>query len=217
LVGQVLRRIEALNPRLMALVAVDAEAAMAAARLADEQLDRGRPESLPPFLGVPISIKDCDDVAGLPTTHSCKALANNVASRDAPIVRRFREAGFIFIGKSNVPEFMSSMTTSELNGIVRNPWDLTRTPGGSSGAAAAAVAAGLGSVARGTDGAGSVRVPAAFCGLVGLKPSRRLVAFGPAEDRPYFGTSQPGVLTRTVRDAAALLDVMTGISSGEPA
>ena len=162
----------------------------------------GRPAScgsersgdLPPFLGVTLSIKDVEDVAGLPTTHSCRALADHRAAADAPIVRRFREAGFVILGKTNVPEFCTSMTSSDLNGICRNPWDLDRTPGGSSGGAAAALAAGLCAASHGTDGAGSVRGPAAFCGLVGIKPSRGLIDFGSEEGPAYFGTTVNGVL-----------------------
>lgn len=212
LTSTLLNRIDTLNPRLGAYVSVDRDGAMATAQAADE-LRRHRPEEAPPFLGVPLSVKDVIDVAGLATTHSSKALVNNVAEGDDPLVRRFRQAGFVIVGKTNVPEFCTSMTTSELNGVCRNPWDVDRTPGGSSGGAAAALAAGLCAVSHGTDGAGSVRVPAAFCGLVGLKPSRGLIAFGPHEGDAYFGTSVPGVLTRSVRDAAALLDVMTGSSS----
>jgi amidase len=108
------------------------------------------------------------------------------------------------------------MTSSELHGIARNPWDLDRTPGGSSGGAAAALAAGLCSVSHGTDGAGSVRIPASFCGLVGVKPTRGLISFGPEIGPAYFGTSVPGVLTRSVRDAAAMLDVMVGTDPSGP-
>ncbi len=130
------------------------------------------PHQLPPFLGVTLSVKDVTDVAGLPTTHSCKALVDNVAAADDPVVHRFRHAGFVVLGKTNVPEFCTTMTSSELNGICRNPWDRDRTPGGSSGGAAAALSAGLCAVSHGTDGAGSVRSPASFCGVVGVKPTR---------------------------------------------
>ncbi len=210
LVAETLDRIESFDSRLRSYVSIDQSGALTAARAADELLRQVGPEGVPPFLGVPLSIKDVIDVAGMPTTHSCKALANNIATADAPLVRRFRDAGFVIVGKTNIPEFCSSMTTSELNGICRNPWDLELTPGGSSGGAAAALASGLCAVAHGTDGAGSVRTPAAYCGLVGLKPSRRLVAFDPQEDHPYFGTSEAGLLTRSVRDAASVLDVMVG-------
>ncbi len=215
LLTETLERIERFDQGLRSYVTIDAERAEEAAKQADEMLKRVGPDEVPPFHGVPLSIKDVIDVAGMPTTHSCKALVDNVAEVDAPLVRRFREAGFIVIGKTNVPEFCTSMTTSELNGVCRNPWNLGRTAGGSSGGAAAAVAARLCAVGHGTDGAGSVRVPASFCGLVGLKPSRQLIAFGPDEDDLYFGTSEPGILTRSVRDAAALLDVMVGWHSAD--
>ena len=154
-------------------------------------------------------MKDVTDVAGMPTTHSCKALVDNVAAADDPVVHRFRHAGFVLLGKTNVPEFCTTMTSSELNGICRNPWDRERTPGGSSGGAGAALAAGLCAVSHGTDGAGSVRNPASFCGVVGVKPTRGHTAFGPDFGNAYFGTTVDGVLTRSVRDAAHLLDVLT--------
>jgi amidase len=215
LVAETLERIERFDQRLRSYVTIDVEGAVIAARQADELLRRVGPDQVPPLHGVPFSIKDVIDVAGMPTTHSCKALVDNVATVDAPLVRRFRRAGLIIIGKTNVPEFCSSMTTSELNGVCRNPWNLDRTAGGSSGGAAAAVAARLCAAGHGTDGAGSVRIPASFCALVGLKPSRQLVAFGPDEGDLYFGTSEPGILSRSVRDAAALLDVMVGYHSAD--
>jgi amidase len=205
-----LDRIERLDRHLRAYVALDTERAIEAAREADAQVQQDGPDSLPPFHGVTISVKDVVDVAGLATTQSCKALVSNVAAADGPLVRRLRAAGFIVLGKTNVPEFCTSMTSSELNGICRNPWDPERTPGGSSGGAAAALAAGLCAIAHGTDGAGSVRVPAAFCGLVGMKPTRGLVSFGPELDNPYYGSSVDGTLSRSVRDAAAMLDVLAG-------
>jgi amidase len=208
-----LDRIAALDDVLRAFVTVDRDGALAQARAADERRRAGN-ANLPPFLGVTLSIKDVEDVAGLPTTHSCRALAGHRATADSPIVRRFRDAGFVIVGKTNVPEFCTTMTSSDLNGICRNPWDLDRTPGGSSGGAGAALAAGLCAASHGTDGAGSVRGPAAFCGLVGIKPSRGLIDFGSEEGPSFFGTTVNGVLTRSVRDAAALLDVMTGNPGG---
>jgi amidase len=168
-----------------------------------------------PFYGVPIAIKDLTDVAGMPTTYSCKAYAQNVAARDAAVVRNIRDAGFVILGKTNTPEFGTiGHTESELNGATRNPWDVTRTPGGSSGGAAAAVAAGLLPVAHGSDGGGSIRNPASCCGLVGIKPSR-----GRVSNAPYvsgsIGLGTNGPLARTVRDAAALLDVMRGYEPGD--
>lgn len=213
LLDEYLDRIERYDPMLRAYVSLDVDGARAAARAADASVARGTEQGLP-FLGVTISVKDVVDMAGLPTTHSCKALVDNVAAVDSPLVERLRRAGFVVLGKTNVPEFCTSMTSSELNGVCRNPWDLERTPGGSSGGAAAAVAAGLCAVAHGTDGAGSVRVPAAFCGLVGVKPTRGSVSFGPEVDDPYYGTSVDGVLARSVSDAAGLLEVLTGRTIG---
>ena len=208
-----LDRIERFDPRLRAYVAVDTERAIADAREADAVVARDASASLPPFLGVTISVKDVIDVAGLATTESCKALVDNVAAVDGPLVQRLRDAGFVVLGKTNVPEFCSSMTSSELNGICRNPWDTERTPAGSSGGAAAALAAGLCAIAHGTDGAGSVRVPAAFCGLVGVKPTRGFTSFGPELGNPYYTTSVDGILCRSVRDAAVALDVYAGGST----
>jgi amidase len=210
-----LDRIERLDPVVRAFVTVDGDGALASAAASDERRARGGEQ--PPFAGVTLSVKDVEEVAGLPTTHSCEALAANVASDDGPVARRLRRGGFAILGKTNVPEFCSDMTVSKLNGTCRNPWDLDRTPGGSSGGAAAAVAAALCAVAHGTDGAGSVRVPAAWCGLVGLKPTRGLVAFGPEEGPAYFGTSGPGVLSKSVRDAAALLDLLAPPGPWTPA
>lgn len=153
-----LDRIERLNPTLRAFVALDEQRARQEARLVDGTVRAGGADRLSPFSGVTISIKDVIDVAGLPTTNSCKVLAGNVATADAPLVQVLRRAGFIVPGKTNVPEFCTSVTTSELHGVCRNPWDLDRTPAGSSGGAAVSVAGGLCAIAHGTDGAGSVRV-----------------------------------------------------------
>lgn len=205
-----LARIDRLDGELRAFVKVDADGARHAARAVDDGRLTG------PLAGATISIKDVVDVAGLPTTHSCDVLANSVASDDDPVVRRFRDAGTVLLGKTNVPEFCTSMTSSRLNGTCRNPWDMDRTPGGSSGGAAAAVAAGLCAAAHGTDGAGSVRGPAAYCGLVGLKPTRRLVDFGPLDGPTHFQTSEHGILARSVRDVAALLDAIAPPSPWTP-
>jgi len=168
-----------------------------------------------PFHGVPIPIKDLNETRGIRTTFSCKAYADHVPTVDAAVVRRIREAGFVVIGKTNTPEFGSvGVTESELNGDCRNPWNTERTPGGSSGGAAAAVAAGLAPVAHGSDGGGSIRIPASCCGLFGIKPSR-----GRVSPAPYgsgsLGLGSSGPIARTVRDAAALLDVMSGYEPGD--
>jgi len=205
LVQLYLDRIERLDPELNSYVTVDAEGALAAARTAPPG----------PFSGVPISIKDLTDTAGLRTTYSCKAFVDNVPQADHAVVRRIREAGFVVLGKTNTPEFGSiGMTESELNGDCRNPWDTTRTPGGSSGGAAAALAAGLCPVAQGSDGGGSIRIPSSCCNLFGIKPSR-----GRVSPAPYgsgsLGLGTSGPIARTVRDAAALLDVMAGYEAGD--
>src|SRR5579872_23976 len=168
-----------------------------------------------PFRGVPMLVKDLTETAGIRTTFSCRAFADYVPERDAAVVRRMREAGFVVLGKSNTPEFGSTaVTESELNGACRNPWDPARTPGGSSGGAAAAIAAGVLPLAHGSDGGGSIRIPAACCGLFGLKPSR-----GRVSPAPYGGGSlelgQSGPLSVSVRDAAAFLDVLAGYEPGD--
>src|SRR3954447_25159405 len=217
LAHEYLERIDRFDPVLRAYVSVDRDGALAAARRADDAIRDADAGDTTPFLGVPISIKDVIDAEGLPTTHSSKVLAGHVAVHDDPLVERLRHAGFAVLGRSNVPEFCSSMTSSELNGTCRNPWDTERTPGGSSGGAASGLAAGLTAVAHGTDGAGSVRVPASFCGLVGVKPTRGLVGFGPERGNAYYQTSVDGVLARSVRDAAGLLDVFVGLHDPTPA
>jgi amidase len=204
-----LERIERLDPQLNAFVTVDAEGARAAARAAESA------PAVAPFHGVPIPIKDLNEVAGLRTTFSTKALADYVPDFDVAVVRRLRDAGFVFLGKTNTPELGTiAQTESELNGACRNPWNTGLTPGGSSGGAAAAVAAGLAPAAHGSDGGGSIRIPASCCGLVGLKPSR-----GRVSPSPYgsgsLGLSTNGALARSVRDAAALLDVMAGPEPGD--
>jgi len=205
LVDLYLERIERIDPQLSAYVTVDADGARAAARA----------PAPGPFTGVPIPIKDLDETAGLRTTYSCKAFAANVPDFDANVVRRIREAGFVVIGKTNTPEFGTiAVTESELNGDCRNPWDASRTPGGSSGGAAAAVAAGLAPLAQGSDGGGSIRIPASCCGLFGIKPSRGRVSPAPWVSGA-LGLGSAGPITRTVRDAAALLDVMSGNEHGD--
>ncbi len=167
LVELYLDRIERLDPQLNAFVTVCGEHALDGARRADAA------SSDAPFRGVPIPIKDLTETAGILTTYSSRVYADYVPEHDAAVVRRIREAGFLVVGKTNTPEFGTvGVTESELNGACRNPWDTTRTPGGSSGGAAAAVAAGLCPVAQGSDGGGSIRIPAACCALFGLKPAR---------------------------------------------
>ncbi|CAN5556587.1 amidase [soil metagenome] len=198
-----LERIDRLDPELRAYRAVFADEARAAADAAQHRLDAG--ERLP-LLGVPIAIKDDVDIAGATTTYGSNAHGPAV-TKDAEVVRLLREAGAIILGKTAVPEMMIwPFTESVAYGATHNPWDLSRTPGGSSGGSAAAVAAGLASMALGSDGAGSIRIPSTWCGLFGLKPQRGRVPLEPHDDA-WCGMSVNGPMTHTVEDAALFLDV----------
>nr|MBA2447475.1 amidase [Chloroflexota bacterium] len=207
-VEAVLRRLEALNPRLNAFTLIQAEEAREQARRAEVAVLRG--DDLGPLHGVPVSIKDNVPMAGKPLTYGSRLLRNNIAREDAPIVTRIAQAGGIVVGRTNTPEFAwRGSTDNRLFGETRNPWDLGRTAGGSSGGAAAAVAAGLAPLALGTDGAGSIRIPASFCGIVGHKPSFGRVPFFPSAGANELA-AHAGPMTRTVRDAALFLDVLAG-------
>ena len=202
-----LERIEALDPELNAFVHLDPDGALAAAGAIDPSDER-------PFAGVPIAIKDTAAVAGMPYRLGSDLFGDFVPPQDAFVVRRLRDAGFVFVGKTNLPEFgILPVTEPRRSGPTRNPWDTERTPGGSSGGAAAAVAAGMVPLAHGSDGGGSIRIPAACCGLVGLKPSRGRISRGPEQGDDLL--VQDGVLTRTVAETAALLDVMAGYERGD--
>jgi len=202
-----LERIEALDPELNAFVHLDPDGALAAAGSIDPSDER-------PFAGVPIAIKDTAAVAGMPYRLGSDMFGDFVPPQDAFVVRRLRDAGFVFVGKTNLPEFgILPVTEPRRFGPTRNPWDTERTPGGSSGGAAAAVAAGMVPLAHGSDGGGSIRIPAACCGLVGLKPSRGRISRGPEQGDDLL--VQDGVLTRTVSETAALLDVMAGYERGD--
>lgn len=211
LVGLYLERIEAIDPRLNAFREVYAEDALAEAAAADVRLQAG--EHLP-LLGVPVAIKDELDITGRVTGHGTVAY-DEPARSDAEHVRRLRSAGAIVIGKTNLPELaITGFTESEHLGDTCNPWDMTRTPGGSSGGSAAAVAAGLVGAASASDGAGSIRIPAANCGLFGLKPQRGRISLMP-ESQHWFGMSVTGCLTRRVIDTALWLDVTAGPAPGD--
>jgi aspartyl-tRNA(Asn)/glutamyl-tRNA(Gln) amidotransferase subunit A len=202
----VLDRIEALNPTLNAFCLVAAEEALADAAASEVRWQRGEPVG--PVDGVPVSIKDLILTKGWPTRRGSHTVdPDQPWDVDAPATARLREAGAILLGKTTTPEFgCKGETNSDLTGITRNPWDPTKTPGGSSGGTAAAVAAGLGPLGIGTDGAGSVRIPAAFCGNVGLKPSFGRV---PAHPLSPFGTvSHIGPHTMSVADAALVMNVL---------
>jgi amidase len=204
-----LARIEQLNPQLNAFVEIDGERALATA----EQI---KPGDERPFAGVPIAIKNNRPVAGLRATIGCSLLAEHVADYDCNVTRRFKEAGFVIVGTTTLPEYgILPVSEARLFGPTRNPWDLQRTPGGSSGGAAAAVACGMVPVAHGNDGGGSIRIPAACCGLVGLKVARGRISAAP--ERGEAPLDVDGVLTRTVADTAAILDVLAGYELGDVA
>jgi amidase len=207
LVQTSLQRIEELNPMLNAFVQVDADGALAAA----EQIAAGDER---PFAGVPIAIKNNRPVKGLRLTYGCPLMADHIATYDHNVTRRLRDAGFVIVGTTTLPEYgILPVSEATIFGPTRNPWDLQRTPGGSSGGAAAAVAAGLVPVANGNDGGGSIRIPAACCGLVGLKPTRGRISPAPELGDSSLGID--GVLTRTVADTAAILDVLEGYEPGD--
>lgn len=212
-VEAVLTRIGALNPRLNAYSTLTSEAARGAARAAEAAVMRG--DRLGPLHGVPVSVKDLVITQGVRTTFGSRIHAEYIPEEDAPSVERLKAAGAILVGKTTTPEFgWKGVTDSPLLGVSRNPWNLERTPGGSSGGAGAAVAAGLAPLAVGTDGGGSIRIPGSFCGVFGLKPTYGLV---PAYPASATGTlSHVGPMTRTVRDAALMLQVMAGPDDRDP-
>ncbi|MGZ5374929.1 MAG: amidase [Solirubrobacterales bacterium] len=203
LVELYLGRIERLNPQINAFNAVFSEQALAEAEAADKRREGATGA---PLLGVPIAVKDNVDIAGQVTNFGTGAF-EEPATEDAAIVRRLRDAGAVIIGKTNLPELaIFGFTESKTWGITRNPWNPGRTPGGSSGGSAAAVAAGMVGAAHASDGAGSIRIPAANCNLFGLKPQRDRVTLAP-ETEHWHGMSVYGFLTRSVLDTALLLDV----------
>jgi amidase len=211
LVRLCLDRIARLDPQLNSFRTVLAEKALLEAEQAEARLKAGEER---PLLGVPVAIKDCVDVAGDVTTYGTDGF-DQPAKADSEIVRRLREAGAILVGKTTLPELaICGFTETASWGVTRNPWNLQRTSGGSSGGSATAVAAGLVPIALATDGAGSIRIPAASCGLFGLKPQRGRVSLAP--DREHWnGLSAYNCVSRTVLDTALWLDVVSG-GSAEP-
>jgi len=202
-----LRRIEAIDPQIGAFVELDAERALTES----EGLEPGDRRA---FAGVPIAVKASTAVAGLCMNFASRFLAGHRPTHNAYLVRRLREAGFVIVGTTNMSEFGILPTTEPRHtGPTRNPWDTSYTPGGSSGGAAAAVAAGLVPIATGNDGGGSLRIPAACCGLLGLKPSRGRISRGPELGDSYLVSD--GVLSRTVAESALLLDVLAGYEPGD--
>ena len=215
LLGETLKRIEAVNPTLNAFVSMRAEAAMDEAKALTEQI--ASHGAAVPLAGIPIGVKDLEDVKGMVTSFGSIPFKDNVAQSDSIQVARLRAAGAIVVGKTNTPEFgYTGFTKNLLFGVTRNPWNTERTPGGSSGGSAAAVAGGMVPLATGSDAGGSIRIPASYSGCFGLKTSFGRIPGGPF---PLLHTHQLwclGPLTRTVEDAALYLDCVAGYHPADP-
>jgi len=213
-----LARIQQLNPKLNAFVQVDTEGALRQARATDEALSRS--EDLGPLHGVPVSIKSSIEVKGLRAESGTRLRAGFVAATDAPLVSRLRNAGAVILGTTNTPELLMAWETDNLlYGRTNNPWDLARTPGGSSGGEAAAIAAACSTGGVGSDGGGSIRVPAHFSGICGLKPTPgRIPATGhfPTSVGPFALLGVVGPMARTVADLKLLFEAMQGPDDGDP-
>lgn len=209
LVEEAIRRIETYNPKLNAVVNKLYDRARSAAK---SQLPDG------PFTGVPFLVKDLiSTMEGIPTSYGTRWMKDLPMPHDSEMVRRFRASGAVIVGKTNTPEFgLVPYTEPEVFGPTHNPWDLTRTPGGSSGGSACAVAARLVPLASGGDGGGSIRIPASCCGVFGLKPTRARTPTGPDVGEMWHGFAQEHVLSRSVRDSAAMLDAVSGTDVGAP-
>ena len=210
---EILTRVERLNPVLNAYCLVRGDEVRDEARRAESAVMRG--EELGPLHGIPVSIKDITPTRGIRTTFGSRAFADHVPDEDAILVQRLRAAGALIVGKTNTPEFGNKgVTESPLFGRTNNPWRLTHSAGGSSGGTAAAVAAGMGPLGDGSDGAGSIRIPASLCGVVGLKPSFGRVPVWPRNG--YETISHHGPLARTTADAALMLSVIAGDDPRDP-
>src|SRR5688572_23584265 len=209
LLDEALDRVATRNPRINAVVSMFEARARAA-------IAAGLPDG--PFTGVPFLLKDLGvDVDGEITTSGSRFFADHRPARSSELVLRYERAGLVIFGKTNTPEMgLNASTEPLLFGPTRNPWNLDRSAGGSSGGAAAAVAAGILPAAHATDGGGSIRIPASSCGLFGLKPNRGRIPVGPPLGEGWNGLSHGHVVTRSVRDSAALLDATSGSSIGEP-
>jgi amidase len=202
-------RCEAVNPEVNAL----------SQRHVDEarrSIERGLPDG--PLKGVPFLLKDVSvQMAGTITSNCSRLYADNLATQDSTLVDRYKRCGLVIFGKTNTPEMgLAASTETALHGVTRNPWNLARTPGGSSGGAGAAVASGIVPAAQGSDGGGSIRIPASCCGLFGLKPTRGRVPLGPTVGEGWGSMGTAHALTRSVRDSAALLDSTHGAAPGDP-
>ncbi len=216
LTGLFLQRIDELNPIFNAYLALCSDEAIAAAQRAQKMVQGGEPVG--PLHGIPISVKDLEMTSGITTTLGSAIFRDRVPDIDSVVVERVKAAGAIILGKTNAPEFgLSGTTENKLGDACRNPWDTSRTPGGSSGGAAAALAAGLCTLATGSDGGGSIRIPASFSGVFGIKPSQgRVPRYGGYGYPAANHFSQSGPMSRTVADSALLLQVLAGPDSRDP-
>jgi amidase len=206
---EAITRIERVNPALNAVITPMYD-------LARETVQNNLPDG--PFAGVPFLLKDLlGDFAGVPQTMGSKACKNYIPARDSELVKRYKQAGLVILGKTNTPEFgLLGITEPELHGPTRNPWNTDHTPGGSSGGSGAAVASGMVPLASANDGGGSIRIPAACCGLFGLKVTRGRTPSGPAHGKTWQGAVVEHVISRSVRDSAAVLDATQGADVGAP-
>lgn len=211
-----LDRLAAINPRLNAFVSMHpADQLLAEAKAVETRLMHG--DDIGPLGGLPLGVKDLEDTIGLPNTHGSLLFKDHYPERDTIQVQRLKRAGAIVIGKTNTPEFgYTAFTTNRVFGPTRNPWNLERTPGGSSGGSSAALAGGLVALATASDGGGSVRIPASYTGLFGLKPTQGRIPWGPDEMLRGSATIVSGPLTRSVGDAALWLDVTVGPDHADP-
>jgi len=217
LMAATLSRIEVLNPKLNAFCTIRAEQAVAEARALDEKIARG--EKIGPLAGLPLGVKDLEGVAEMATTFGSVAFKDNLAEEDSIQVARLKAAGAITVGKTNTPEFgHMAFTKNRLFGITRNPWNLERTPGGSSGGSSAAIASGMVPLATASDWGGSIRIPACYTGSFGLKPTQGLIPAGPRLGMTQWADfAMNGPITRTVSDAAMYLDAVVGYHPMDPA
>jgi aspartyl-tRNA(Asn)/glutamyl-tRNA(Gln) amidotransferase subunit A len=210
-----LARIDALEPALNAFVVVDGDRALADAIDVDQRLVDG--EGVGPLAGIPLAVKDLEDAAGLPTRYGSKLSSSEPALGDSVLISRLRAAGCVVIGKTTTPEYgHKGATESGLTGITRNPWNSERTPGGSSGGSAAALASGMVPLATGSDGGGSIRLPSAICGLTGIKTTQGRVPNGGPNPPGSAHFSVKGPMTRRIADAAFVLDMCTGPHPTDP-
>jgi len=215
LMEESLQRIEAVNPALNAFVAMRAGQAMEEAKGLGERMAAGMDPG--PLAGIPLGVKDLEDVRGMVTSFGSIPFKDNVAHEDSVQVARLRRAGAIIVGKTNTPEFgFTGFTKNRLYGVTRNPWNVERTPGGSSGGAAAAIAAGMIPLVTGSDAGGSIRIPACYSGCFGLKPTYGRIPLGPVALLHMTRTWTLGPLTRSVGDAALYLDCVAGYHPSDP-